>query len=321
MLGELIDPAHVARLAREARQAPEHWLGLGREGFARDYDRRPFLVEHRLESHPLFQRSALFDLCRRHPRESVGLRAGNVPVTEDFANSFDRYGKGFELDDVLQRFEERSAYILISNPERDSMYRESIERLLGEVAASTEEIDPGITWYSTYIFISSHDALTPYHMDRELNFLFQISGSKQVKLWDPADDEVMTAAQKDELLAYAADLRPPYHPSFEPKARVFDLRPGLGVHHPFIAPHVVYTPSSFSVSLALTFRTRRTDTLTAAHRMNHWLRRHGWTPRPIGGRPRLDVAKATLMRLTLRSRGVGKAIKRLGGRREAKVPH
>ena len=85
MLGELIDSDRAAQLGRAARQASENWLGLARDDVAQNYNRRPFLVEHRLHTHPLFQRAALFDLCRRHPRASVLLRAGQVPVTEDFA--------------------------------------------------------------------------------------------------------------------------------------------------------------------------------------------------------------------------------------------
>lgn len=302
MLGEFIDPKRAAQLGRAAREASEQWLGLGHDGFTQHYNRKPFLIEHRLHTHPLFQRSALFDLCRRHPRSSVGLRVGRVPVTEDFSKSFSHFGQGLELNDTLDNFEDRGAYIVINNPERDSMYRDTIEAWLGEVADSTEQIDPGITWYSTYIFISSRDALTPYHMDREMNFLFQICGSKQVKLWDPADNQIMTEAQKDELLAYAVELRPPYKPSFESKARIFDLCPGFGLHHPFIAPHVVSTTSAFSVSLALTFRTRRTDTWTAAHRLNHALRQHGWNPSPVGTHPGLDLAKASLVSVLRRAR-------------------
>jgi hypothetical protein len=313
-LGESIQPSRAAQLGQLARQAPNHWLGLDQECFARDYDQKPFLVTHRLHGHPLFQRNALFSLCRRMPRDSVGLRAGRVPQNEDFAESFSHYGQGLELNDVLEHFEERGAYVLINNPERDAQYHDLIEALLGEVADSTRLVDPDITWYSSYIFISSHDSLTPFHMDREMNFLFQIAGAKQIKLWDPADAAVVTPAQKDSLLSYDADLRPPYDPSLDERARVFELRPGLGVHLPFIAPHMVRTASEYSVSLALTFRTRRTDTLTAAHRLNHALRQRGWNPQPVGANPRLDLTKASLTRLVRRSRAAARALGQLVNR-------
>lgn len=310
MLGTFIDPSHALRLGQAAHEASISWLGLDCEEFLRCYDRSPFLVRHRLHQHPLFQRAALFELARRHPHSDVKLRTGKVPITEDFDRSFSHYGHGLALEDALKHFEERKAYLVINNPEKDPIYHDLIEALLGEVAASTARVDPGITWYSTYLFVSSRDAITPYHMDREMNFLFQIDGIKQVRLWDRQDSEVMTEAQKDELLAYATELRPPYKASNEPSACTFELRPGIGVHHPFIAPHVVSTGSDFSVSLAFTYRTRRTDMWTAAHHLNHKLRQHGWQPRPVGAIPLFDQAKASLMRLATNSRAAVRFIRR-----------
>jgi hypothetical protein len=309
VLGEYIDSERAAQLSQRDVRDPNPWLGLGAEGFTAQYNRQPFLIWHRLHEHPLLQRDAVFELCRRHPRSSVLLRAGKVPVTEDFARSFDHFGKGMDLEDALQHFEDRQAYIVINNPERDPAYRAVIEGLLGEIARSTAVIDPDITWYSSYIFISSAQAVTPYHMDREMNFLFQIQGRKQVKLWNPNDDAVMTSAEKDELLAYASELRPPYKPATESKAQHFELRPGIGVHHPFIAPHVVSTESDFSISMALTYRTRRTDTWTDAHRVNHKLRQYGGKPRPVGDAPRLDYSKATLIRNLDRLRDLGRSLR------------
>ncbi len=89
----------------------------------------------------------------------------------------------------------------------------------------------------------------------------------------------------------------------------FELRPGIGVHHPFIAPHIVSTESDFSISMALTYRTRRTDTWTDAHRVNHKLRQYGRKPRPVGDAPRLDHSKATLIRNIDRLRDLGRSLR------------
>jgi hypothetical protein len=162
-------------------------------------------------------------------------------------------------------------------------------------------LDPEINWYSTYIFISAQGSVTPYHMDREMNFLLQVKGKKTVKLWDPFDDEIMTEAQKDALLAYSGG-RPQYRPSFEAKAAIYELEPGLGVHHPFIAPHLVTTGPEVSISLAITFRTRKSDTRSAAHRVNHYLRRLGLKPTAVTRNPALDAAKAGIIRPALQVR-------------------
>jgi len=136
-----------------------------------------------------------------------------------------------------------------------------------------------------------------------MNFLLQIRGRKTVKLWDPHDDEIMSAVDKDLLLAARDEPRPAYKPSFDAKAMTFELAPGLGVHHPFIAPHLVKTGRELSISLAITFRTRRSDIWTDAHRFNHLLRtRLGLAPLPVGRLPALDATKARLLRLSRHAR-------------------
>ena len=127
-----------------------------------------------------------------------------------------------------------------------------------------------------------------------MNFLLQIRGKKTVLLWDPRDDEIMTSQQRDLLLSYVG-RRPEYKPWFDAKAMRFELAPGLGVHHPFIAPHLVHTGPELSVSLAITFRTHRSDVWTNAHRFNHRLRRLGLEPRPVGHMAWLDGAKSAMI--------------------------
>jgi len=259
------------------------------------YNRHPFLVGHRLANHPFFELDALFALCRRLPAEQLLFRVGKIPGDVPLETSYDDYKQGLVLDDVLERFEEHGAYLCINNPERDPAYRPLIERLLGEVAIQTDALDPAMTWYSSYVFISAHDSVTPYHMDREMNFLLQIRGSKTVYLWDQDDDEIMTPEQKDHLLAHIG-LKPPYKSTFEPKGKAYQLDPGLGVHHPFIAPHRVHTGPSLSISLALTFRTRQSDMWTDAHRFNARMRRLGLHPQPVGRNRLVDNAKCGIAR-------------------------
>jgi hypothetical protein len=294
MLGEFVTRGASASLAARGRQARQRLLDLDPETVRSDYNVRPFLLQHHLAEHPgFFSLPALFDLCRRMPRDQVQYRVGAIPGDANFDTSYARYGEGLSFDRVLDRFEESRAYICIYNPERDPVYRPVLEGLLAEVAAAIEGVDPVITWYSTYVFLSTRDSVTPYHMDREMNFLLQVLGEKQVMLWDPHDEEIMSEPDKDRLLAAFESRRPVYKPSFEAKAMRYDLKPGLGVHHPFIAPHRVHTGSALSISLAFTFRTQTSDRWTRAHAFNHLMRRCGLSPSAIDhGHPLADRVKA-----------------------------
>lgn len=298
MPGEFISPQRYSTLVASARGNAAPWLEFEPETLRSSYNRRPFQLRHRLADHPLFALEPLFALCRRLPKAQVCHRFGVVAPDADFdATLSPIVRRSLSLDDAIDHLEERQAYICIFNPELDPDYRPVIEGLLAEVAAHTEPLDPAITWYSTYIFISARESVTPYHMDREMNFLMQVRGTKIVRLWDPADDEIMTPSEKDYLFTAAHDARPHYQPSFEAKAMIYELRPGIGVHHPFIAPHLVRTGPELSVSFALTFRTRQSDVWSDAHRCNHYLRKIGLRPQQVGRHPLLDGAKAGLVRV------------------------
>ena len=307
VLGELmrngfLSREDVNRLVAEAGLQDKPWIEFDRDVFTASYNRLPFLVNHRLDQHPKFTFAQLFRLCKRLPPNQVKLRVGKVPDDTDFDASLERFNQGLLLDDAMAHFEERQAYIVINFPERDPEYRPIIDAFLGEIAAQTEVLEPGLNWYATYIFITAQDSVTPYHMDREMNFLLQICGSKTVRLWDPFDDAIMTPVQKDRLLSDRDDPRPPYQQSFEAKAKIFELRPGLGVHHPFIAPHLVKTGPAPSISLAITFRSERSDVWTDAHRVNHRLRKFGLRPIPVGTSLLVDRTKAGLLRIARKTR-------------------
>ncbi len=204
MLGTTLSPQRYREIVASAARTNTHWLQLEPAAFRQSYNREPFLVSHRLAEHELFELEKLKALCRRLPRNYVKHRVGVVPIDTDFDQSLGaRFRESLTLDEALDQMEERQAYVVVNNPEDDREYRPVIEGLLGEIARYTDRLDPGMNWYSTYLFITARHSVTPYHMDREMNFLLQIRGTKTVRLWNPADDEVMTSAQKDELLAYA----------------------------------------------------------------------------------------------------------------------
>jgi hypothetical protein len=303
MLGRFVSSTKVGELVTRSRRGAAPWLAFDEHEFRTGYNDHPFLVRHRLADHPLFRFDALAALCRRLPREQVPYRFGVVPADAEFDSSLERFRGQLTLDDAIEHMEARQAYIAIYNAETDPEYQPVIEGLLGEIAAHTERIEPGLNWYSTYVFITARDSVTPYHMDREMNFLLQIRGAKTVKLWDPRDPEIMTPAQKDQLLAQRREPRPTYKQAFERKAMTFELAPGLGVHHPFIAPHLVTTGKQLSISLAITFRTHRSDVWTDAHQFNHRLRRRlGVAPGAVGNLGVVDATKAGIIRLSRQAR-------------------
>jgi len=305
MLGEHLSEERFRSLL-EAAQAAPRWLDIDPKAVHEHYNGSGFLVSHRLPEHPLFELEPLFRLCRRMPRHAVKHRFGIVPGNAHFDTSITTYRQGLTLEDAIDHLEDKRAYIAVYNPEKDPEYKPVIEGLLGELGLATRGIEAAFNWYSTYVFISANDSVTPYHMDREMNFLLQIRGRKTVQLWDPRDSGVMTPAQRDFLFSYADDSRPAWHEGLPAKARVFELEPGLGVHHPFIAPHLVTTGPNLSVSLAITFRTPQSDIWSDAHVYNYKLRRFGLGRIPVRENDLVDATKANFVRALRRAKAAVK---------------
>jgi len=305
MLGEHLSEERFRSLLESAQSGPR-WLEIDREAVHEHYNRAGFLVSHRLHQHPLFELEPLFSLCRRMPRHAVKHRFGIVPGDAHFDTSNVTYSRGLTLEDALDHLVDKRAYIAVYNPEKDPEYKPVIEGLLGELGLATRGLERSFNWYSTYLFISANDSVTPYHMDREMNFLLQIRGRKTVQLWDPRDTGVMTPAQRDFLFSYADDSRPGWHEGLPAKARAFELAPGRGVHHPFIAPHLVTTGPNLSVSLAITFRSPQSDIWSDAHFYNYKLRRFGLGRIPVRENDLVDATKANFIRALRRARAAVK---------------
>jgi hypothetical protein len=307
MLGDHLTQERFESLVAAAAQGPR-WLELDAAATGEHYNRHGYRVSHRLPQHPMFELEALKVLCRRMGPHAVKHRVGVVPVDAHFDTSLGKYRQGLQFEDAVDRLEESGAYLAVYNPEKDPQYRPVIEGLVGELGLALQDRERSFNWYSTYIFISAQDSITPYHMDREMNYLLQVRGTKTVQLWDPMDPAVMTPAQRDYLFSHAFDARPTWRAELEPLAARFELAPGLGVHHPFIAPHLVTTGPALSISLAITFRTPRSDTWSAAHFFNHKVQRFGLGRVPVRESDVVDSAKATFVRAVR----VAKAVVRRG---------
>ncbi len=265
-----------------------------RDTFRAKYNKEGFLFRHNLADHPLLQIPKLTALALRMPAGDILHRTGKVPETADFDHAHKIHAARHSLEHALANLHESGSSVTINMPEKDPEYAPLIAQILGEIKELSEPLDPGMYWSAAYIFLSAPGSLTPYHMDREMNFLIHLRGRKTVKLWDPADPAVMTEEQVDRLFGRFDLPRPSYSQALDARARQYDLTPGFGVHHPFIAPHLVYTENEPAVSLAMTYRTEGSDRVSRLHFINHYMRQVGLRPKPVGASDRHDETKLRL---------------------------
>lgn len=157
-----------------------------------------------------------------------------------------------------------------------------------------------------FIFVASPGSITPYHMDPEHNFLLQIRGSKEIRLFDPRDRGVLPAEALERFYG-GGHRNMPYREEYEKRALFHELTPGRGLHFPVTAPHYVRNGREVSVSFSITFRTPDLEARARTHLFNAWLRRRGISPAPVGQHPRRDTLKSLAWRA---SRRIARALSR-----------
>jgi hypothetical protein len=242
--------------------------------------------------------------CREAEREFFVSAAGDVPVGLDPART---PRTGLSIDETIRRIEECRSWMVFKNVERDPDDRALLDACLDQVREHSEPIEPGMDRREGFIFVSSPDSVTPYHMDPEHNFLLQIRGRKRVSLFDGDDRTVLSELDLEKF--YARGHRNlAFDDVKQPKAQVFELTPGDGLYFPVTWPHWMKNGSEVSVSFSITFRTASSDRREVLYHVNERLGRLGIRLPPVGRSRLADDAKYRAFRALARARRL------LGGR-------
>ena len=140
-----------------------------------------------------------------------------------------------------------------------------------------------------FIFVSSAKATTPFHIDAEENILIQIRGDKFVRTFDNADRKLISEEAME--ISPSKHRNQLYDDWFEERATLHKLKPGDALHMPYLIPHWVSTGDTYSISMAMTWKTPEVRRLNKIRLMNGTLRHFGLPQKPPGASPAMDAAK------------------------------
>jgi hypothetical protein len=262
-------------------------LELDPESFRAQFPHQPFLVKHNLVGHSLFSIERLLGLAKRLPEKNVEYNAGNIPV--DMGNQLSPR-TGLSPEETIRRIQEARSWMVLKYVENDPEYRRLLDQCLDEVKELSEAMVPGMCQREGFIFLTSPNSVTPFHLDPEHNFLLQIRGRKQVNIFDPHQNEVITEADIERGL-FGKIRKLVYKEEFQPKGQLFELDAGVGLHFPLVAPHWVKNLDNVSISFSITFRSRESERRATLHELNSRLRARGLNPAPVGDSRIKDTAK------------------------------
>ncbi|MCF8477183.1 MAG: cupin-like domain-containing protein [Pseudolabrys sp.] len=262
--------------------------------FTSAFPMRPFAIKHRLAGDPLFTLPRIVDLIRELPADQIEYSSGKAEIGQDpDATEF------IDLDpaEVVRRIETCGAWMVLKRVETHPAYRAVIEQALLAMARANGHNslkEAGFQDIRGFMFVSSPDSTTPFHVDAEDNIFVHIHGDKFFTIYDNrdgsvvSDDAIEHSLTKHRNVAYSAD--------YESKSTCYSLKAGDGVFVPYLAPHWVRTGSQYSISLAVTWKTKAVMAKNDVVVVNSLLRRIGFPQRAPGHNPAFDAIKLALFR-------------------------
>jgi hypothetical protein len=291
-------PAFKLDYGSEAR-----WISTDPEAARAKFNRQSFEVSHRLSSHPLFQLPKLLQLAERTARsrpDDLYFDMGEVRPGQ----RWDQIPEAtFSAVEAMQQLESADAWFIFRHTQRDPEYKELFDRGLKEIKEiAGDAASAQLRQEDIIIFVTSPRRVTPYHIDRECNFLLQISGSKTLHVFDRDDKDILPEEEIERF--WAVDNNAPvFRPEYQHRAVSYRMTPGSGVHIPVNFPHWVQNDDNISVSLSVNFQFL--DSMRAnLYRSNYYLRKLGLKPSCPGLHSTRDAAKSFAMTCALAARRI-----------------
>jgi hypothetical protein len=271
--------------------------------FRNSFNSKPFMFRHDLARSPLFELPRLALLAERMLAQGETQKFVALGGKKSAADTkFSGMPPQEKLAQTVRDLADAGAWLKISsantaNPE----YGEVLQQILDDVETMAEvPLKQQITWATLTVFLASPNIVTPYHMDHESNFLFQIRGEKDLSLFDQTDRTLLSEDEIEQF--YVGDFEAArYRTGSQERGYVYRLKPGLVVHHPPLAPHWVQNGNNVSVSVSIGFCMQSLDRRARVYQVNHLLRRMGLSPTPPGRSPLRDAVKVAGMGLFSKS--------------------
>lgn len=264
-----------------------------RRQFDACYPEQAAVLDHNMLSHELLTLDALAKLGTALPAKSVEYNPGDLPVgvrPEDVPDN------GMTIGDTIRTIDQSASWAVLKNIEQMPEYEALLHGLLAEIRPILEAKTGQMLKPQGFVFVSSPDAVTPYHFDPEHNILLQLRGEKWMTTF-PAGNYRFAADEIHEGYHLGGHRNLVWQDDFEAEGTRHHLTPGKAIFVPVMAPHFVKVGPEPSISLSITWRSDWSFEEADARAFNGWLRKRGVTPKAPGRFPARNRAKAFAWRV------------------------
>jgi hypothetical protein len=264
------------------------------EALRRDFPSKPFAIRHKLVGHPLLTLPRIAQLASELPRDLIEYNSGTIAISQD-PDAI----PAVDLDpvEVVRSIETSGAWMVLKRIEKSPHYRKLLEDTLSSVARTrgfNSLRDAGFEQVEGFLFVSSPHSTTPFHLDSEDNFFVHVHGEKFFTIFDNLDRSIVSNDEIERSMTKHRNLK--YDENFALRGHEFHLFAGDGCYVPYQWPHWVRTADTYSISMAITWKTREVRRLNDLHFFNSMLRGIGLPQQPPGVQPVRDALKLAFYR-------------------------
>lgn len=264
-----------------------------RQAFTAAYPETPVKLLHNLVNEPLLTLPKLVELAAALPESDVEYNPGTLPIGID---PKDIPSPKLSIADTIRSIEENGSWMVLKMIEQHPDYATLLATTLAELEPIVAEKTGQMLTLQGFIFISSPEAVTPFHFDPEHNILLQIRGSKTMTIFPAADESIVSPEAHERFHLGQQHRNLEWQDDFSTKGTPFSLTPGEAVHVPVKSPHWVKNGPEVSISLSVTWRSAWSYEEADARALNHMLRKIGLRPSSPKRLPSNNRAKSVAFR-------------------------
>jgi hypothetical protein len=267
--------------------------------FAASYPESPQKLSHRLRTNPLLSLEAIVLLAESLPEKSVHYNKGDLSI----GGEGERQSSACSIGEAIRNVETSGSWAVLKNIEQAPEYAALLREVLAELRPLIEQRTGRLLHIEGWIFVSSPNAVTPFHFDPEHNILMQLNGRKEMTVF-PASHTLYAADEAHEAFHTSGKYELSWSEVLAAGGETYSLAPGEALLVPVKAPHYVRNGPAPSISLSITWRSQWSFDEGDARIFNRFLRHFGFAPAPPRRWPQSNRAKAWAWRI-LRRLGAG----------------
>jgi hypothetical protein len=276
-------------------------LQIDNKTLREQFNRKPFEVGHSLAADPRFTLERLIDVTRelakiKTTERNITYNVGDAKVSNRWK---DLSNQDIPVTEAVEHIQQAGAWILLRRLERLPEYRALLDGFITEISERVGcDFRKEMQSDEIICFITSPNRTTPYHIDRECSFIFQIQGEKTIHVFDRDDRDIVPDKELEDYWTLGNNSAV-YKPEFQGRSLEVRLRPGVAVHVPINCPHWLQNADNVSVTVNMNFIYPATVRANL-YRANYYMRKLGITPSPVGKNPSADELKRRMFNSAVR---------------------